>query len=117
LLWLGNELDGRAMAGVVPTAGTMTSRLTLGYRDVRTTRRSPLGPGGTHLRGHEFHYSTVEPRNDDLAPTTPGTVAPAAWLDERTFASYLHCHLGTAPELAHAFVGAAASAGPHERAL
>jgi cobyrinic acid a,c-diamide synthase len=109
LLWLGERLDGQAMAGVVPTTATMTSRLTLGYRSVHTTVRSPLGPAGTQLRGHEFHYSTVDPRRDDLTPSVPGTAAPAAWLDERVFASYLHCHLGAAPELANAFVGAAAS--------
>jgi cobyrinic acid a,c-diamide synthase len=110
LLWLGEQLDGKAMAGVVPATATMTSRLTLGYRDVHTAVRSPLGPAGTHLRGHEFHYSTVDPRRDDLVPTVPGAAAPAAWLEERVFASYLHCHLGAAPELATAFVGAAASA-------
>ena len=110
LLWLGKALDGKPMAGVVPTTATMTSRLTLGYRHVRTTARSPLGPAGTELRGHEFHYSTVDPRRDDLAPAVPGTAAPAAWLDEHVFASYLHCHLGAAPELARAFVAAAASA-------
>jgi cobyrinic acid a,c-diamide synthase len=108
LLWLGEALDDRAMAGVVPTTATMTARLTLGYRDVHTAARSPLGPPGTHLRGHEFHYSTVDPRRDDLTPTVPGTAAPAAWLDDRVFASYLHCHLGAKPELAHAFVTAAA---------
>jgi cobyrinic acid a,c-diamide synthase len=37
LLWLADELDGHAMAGVVPTTATMTSRLTLGYRHARTT--------------------------------------------------------------------------------
>jgi len=110
LLWLGDALDGQPMAGVVPTAATMTSRLTLGYRHVCTTVRSPLGPAGTELRGHEFHYSTVDPRRDDLAPVVPGTAAPAAWLDERVFASYLHCHLGAAHEVATAFVRAAASA-------
>jgi len=110
LLWLGEALDGKAMAGVVPTSATMTTRLTLGYRDVHTSVRSPLGPAGTQLRGHEFHYSRVDPRRDDLEPTVPGEAAPAAWLDDRVFASYLHCHLGAAPDLARAFVGAAASA-------
>ena len=117
LLWLADELDGHAMAGVIPTAAVMTSRLTLGYRAVRTTVRSPLGPAGTPLRGHEFHYSTVDPGNDDLAPTVPGARAPAAWLDEHVVASYLHCHLGAAPELAHTFVRAAASVMSSDRSL
>jgi cobyrinic acid a,c-diamide synthase len=112
LLWLAEQLDGRAMAGVVRTAATMTSRLTLGYRDVRTAVTSPVGPAGTRIRGHEFHYSTVEPRRDDLTPGAAGTIAPPAWIDEQVVASYLHCHLGAAPDPAQAFVRAAAHAGP-----
>src|SRR5262249_8591238 len=56
LLWLAEQLDGRPMAGVIPTTATMTDRLSLGYRRVRTTTASPLGEAGVELRGHEFHY-------------------------------------------------------------
>jgi cobyrinic acid a,c-diamide synthase len=107
LLWLADHLDGRAMAGVLPIAATMTSRLTLGYRHVRTAVRSPLGPAGAPIRGHEFHYSAVDPRREDLTPVAAGSNVPPAWLDQHLFASYLHCHLGAAPELATAFVRAA----------
>ncbi len=61
LLLLCRSLDGASMAGVIPAAASMTGRLTLGYRDVITNVATPLGPAGRSLRGHEFHYSELEP--------------------------------------------------------
>jgi cobyrinic acid a,c-diamide synthase len=110
LLWLADQLDGRPMAGVVPTAATMTDRLSLGYRSVRTTTPSPLGAAGVELRGHEFHYSTVDPPGHALQPVRPGDRAPAAWSGPRLLASYLHVHLGAAPALAESFVRVASPA-------
>jgi len=40
-------------------------RLNLGYRRAATLRASPLGPAGTRLRGHEFHYASVISSGDD----------------------------------------------------
>ena len=71
LAWLCRDLDGHPMAGVIAATATMTDRLHLGYRTARTTVASPLGPAGTELRGHEFHYSTVDPPGDALAPAQP----------------------------------------------
>jgi cobyrinic acid a,c-diamide synthase len=104
LLWLADELDGHAMAGVVPTAATMTSRLTLGYRHACTTTPSPLGPAGTELRGHEFHYSSVEPRGDAFEGLGATGAPPPGWANPRLLASYLHVHLGGAPALAATFL-------------
>ncbi|HLM18958.1 MAG TPA: cobyrinate a,c-diamide synthase [Acidimicrobiia bacterium] len=109
LLWLGQHLDDRPMAGVVPTAARMTSRLTLGYRQAQTTGESPFGAAGRTLRGHEFHYSSVEPRGVGLA--SPTGVVAATWLSPRVFASYLHLHLGNDAELAAEFVRRSASGG------
>lgn len=110
LLWLAERLDQRPMAGVVPTDARMTSRLTLGYRQVCTTAASPFGGPGRTLRGHEFHYSAVEPVGGDVRAEIPSGAAPATWLGPRTFASYLHLHLGDDPELAASFVSHAAAA-------
>ncbi len=108
LLWLSQRLDDRAMAGVVPARAAMGSRVTLGYRHARTRVPTPLGPAGLEIRGHEFHYSTVSPRGDALAAVTPGTTTPPAFASPRLLASYLHVHLGAAPDLAAAFVRSAA---------
>jgi cobyrinic acid a,c-diamide synthase len=48
------------MAGLV---GVETSfekrRMTLGYREARIASDCALGPAGSVLRGHEFHYATI----------------------------------------------------------
>ncbi|HEY9215926.1 MAG TPA: cobyrinate a,c-diamide synthase [Ancylobacter sp.] len=40
-------------------------RLNLGYRRAVTLAASPIGPMGTKLRGHEFHYAAVTFAGDD----------------------------------------------------
>jgi cobyrinic acid a,c-diamide synthase len=104
LLWLARSLDDHTMAGVIDTGAVMTERLTLGYRTATTRADSPLGPAGLVLRGHEFHYSTTEPTGDALALKGRFGSGPGGFADRRLLASYLHVHLGAAPELATAFV-------------
>jgi cobyrinic acid a,c-diamide synthase len=108
LLWLATELDGRPMAGVLPAVSSMTERLTLGYRTAVARVGSPLGPAGTELRGHEFHYSTTEPSGDALELAGRFGQGRAGFADDRLLASYLHVHLGAAPHMAEAFVRTAA---------
>ncbi|MFV0307787.1 MAG: cobyrinate a,c-diamide synthase [Desertimonas sp.] len=107
LLWLADRLDKRAMAGVVPTAVTMTDRLTLGYREATITDASPLGPAATSVRGHEFHYSTCAPTGSAITLRTHRSVQRAGFATERMLASYLHLHLATRPDIAEHFVVAA----------
>jgi cobyrinic acid a,c-diamide synthase len=40
-------------------------KLHLGYREARLAADGCLGAGGTRLRGHEFHYASVEAQGDD----------------------------------------------------
>lgn len=110
LLWLGRTLDGRPMAGAVPCDARMTDHLTLGYRRGRTRVTSPLGPAGAELRGHEFHYSTVDPPGDGLATDGRAGANDGGYLGPTLAASYLHLHLGAAPAVAEAFVRACADA-------
>jgi cobyrinic acid a,c-diamide synthase len=112
LLWLARSLDDHPMAGVVGAEARMTDRLTLGYRCATTTVASPLGPAGTALRGHEFHYSTIEPAGDALDLEGRFGRGPGGFATPRLLASYLHLHLGAAPDLAEAFVRIAASPPP-----
>jgi cobyrinic acid a,c-diamide synthase len=99
LLYLVRELDGHPMCGVLDAEATMTDRLTLGYREARALMDSPLAEYGADVRGHEFHYSTVE---------TGGEAKPAWELIGRgkegfvsggVHASYLHTHWAATPEL------------------
>jgi cobyrinic acid a,c-diamide synthase len=112
LLYLARELDGHAMCGVVPAAGRMVGRMTLGYREATALTATPWMDAGEQVRGHEFHYSAVE---IDVG-------APPAWrLAARGIereggvavggvqAGYLHVHWAAHPELAARFVRAAAA--------
>ncbi len=55
-------------AGLLDVATSFARRkLHLGYRIARLIENSPLGPAGTTLRGHEFHYASVETQGDDAA--------------------------------------------------
>ncbi|MDQ5859608.1 MAG: cobyrinate a,c-diamide synthase [Thermoproteota archaeon] len=51
------EKKARKMAGIIEADTLMTGRLTLNYTDAECN-----GPifGNTRLRGHEFHYSSIE---------------------------------------------------------
>jgi len=106
LLWLARSLDGHPMAGAVAADAHMTTRLTLGYRRAKPRVATPLGPADTELRGHEFHYSTVDPAGDALhwhgrqGPGQGGFASPTL------LASYLHLHMAADPSLAERFVGA-----------
>ena len=111
LLWLAASLDGRPMAGVVDATATLTDRRELGYRTATTTSPSPLGPAGTALRGHEFHYSTTDPAGTALTLTGRTGTASGGFATPRLLASYLHVHLAAAPALVEAFVAAAATVG------
>jgi cobyrinic acid a,c-diamide synthase len=103
LLYLSRSLDGRPMCGVLDAEASMSGRLALGYREATAATDSPLGPAGTELRGHEFHYSTVTP----AAGASPawrlrarGTERAEGFAAGAVHASYLHTHWAATPAIA-----------------
>jgi cobyrinic acid a,c-diamide synthase len=130
LLYLAQELDGHEMCGVLPVRARMSERLTLGYRDAVAASATPWLDAGERVRGHEFHYTQVEPAEtvgDGAVGPSAGTgvppgLAPAWTLSARgkeraegyagggIQASYLHVHWAAHPELARRFVHAARAA-------
>ncbi|HSZ15376.1 MAG TPA: cobyrinate a,c-diamide synthase [Solirubrobacteraceae bacterium] len=137
LLYLSRELDGHEMCGALPVRARMTQRLTLGYREATAATATPWLDAGERVRGHEFHYTHVEPADESaegahaergrtayVEPTQAAGVAPRpAWTlsargSERAEgyvaggvqASYLHVHWAAHPELAARFVHAARAA-------
>ncbi|HEX5610549.1 MAG TPA: cobyrinate a,c-diamide synthase [Solirubrobacterales bacterium] len=115
LLYLCEELDGKPMCGVLPARGEMGRRLTLGYREATAVAAGPLCEPGEGLRGHEFHYSAVEPLPTPDAAAWKLAAGGAEWSEgfvrDGIHASYLHLHWAAFPQLAHRFVSAAARAG------
>ncbi|MDD4255102.1 MAG: cobyrinate a,c-diamide synthase [Methanofollis sp.] len=68
LIYLCERLSSDAdypMAGVLPADARMNPRFqALGYVEAKSTGTSPLLPAGLSFRGHEFHYSSVDPAAD-----------------------------------------------------
>ena len=92
------------MAGVVAAEATMTDRLTLGYRSATVATPSPIGPPGTVVRGHEFHYSTVEPSGDALVFRSRFGERADGFATPGLLATYLHHHPGGDPSAITRFV-------------
>jgi cobyrinic acid a,c-diamide synthase len=99
LLYLVRELDGRPMCGVLDAEATMTDRLTLGYREARALTDSPLAESGADVRGHEFHYSAVEPGAGERTAWDIIGRGPEGFVAGGVHASYLHTHWAATPEL------------------
>ena len=118
LMYLGGHLtmfDGsrHRMLGLVPADSVMTTdRMSLGYRQVASLG-TPFLPAGEAVRGHEFHWSTLE------APVQEATAAyrvldddprPEGFRVGSVTATYVHLHLGARADLAPNFVNFIAAA-------
>jgi len=110
LLYLVRELDGHPMSGVLDATAGMTGRLTLGYREARALTDSPLAESGAEVRGHEFHYSTVEPGAGERPAWDLAGRGPEGFVAGSVHASYLHTHWAATPELPRRLVRAARTA-------
>ncbi|MEN7973169.1 MAG: cobyrinate a,c-diamide synthase [Verrucomicrobiota bacterium] len=95
------SLDGTRfpMAGKIDGSIRMTNALqACGYREVVTNENTLLGPAGTVLRGHEFHWSEWE----DKPPLGYGAFQTGkhewGYADETVLASYFHIHFGNSIE-------------------
>jgi cobyrinic acid a,c-diamide synthase len=85
------------MCGVLPARAAMAGRLrALGYRTARPREDSFLAPRGQELRGHEFHYGTL-----DGTPAGPwrdafdwegsrGALGTEGWWNGAVLATWFH---------------------------
>ena len=121
LMYLANaleDLDGatHAMVGLLPTVVRLRPRrLSLGYTEVTFTGAAPLGAAGIVARGHEFHYSSIDPVPDAVARVyrlcrRHGEERAEGYVVGRALMSYVHLHFASNPELAGRFVDACAAA-------
>lgn len=114
LLFLLEELDGHEMCGVLPGRGTMSGRLTLGYREAVAATATPWLDAGERVRGHEFHYSQITRSGDGPGAawhlSARGTERTEGFAAGAIQASYLHVHWAAHPQLAWRFARAARAA-------
>jgi cobyrinic acid a,c-diamide synthase len=109
-----SETGGRAypMAGVLPLLMEMTERLVqFGYVMVEFTENCLLGPKGTVIRGHSFHYSRITSRNEAATSyrvqySMSGKEELEGFHRGNVLASYVHLHFRANPVVAKNFVAA-----------
>jgi len=117
LMYLADALEDpegvrHPMVGLLPVTVRMRPRrLSLSYTEVTLQTASPLGPPGTIARGHEFHFSTLDPVPASVAHAYRlgrhgGADCEEGYLIGSTLLSYVHLHFGSNPELATNFVRA-----------
>lgn len=91
------------MVGVIPAVVKMQPRLSsFGYRDATMLQSSVLLPEGASLRGHEFHYSTVEYKEEEVphayrAQGLRGT-SQEGYGRANLLAGYTHFHFASNPQ-------------------
>ncbi len=100
-----------AMAGCFDLRVTMSDRLrSLGYREIRLKKDTIIGKKGDVLRGHEFHYSSLEQTDTradnvyEVSSRAGQDIQLKGYQTANTLGSYLHLHFGSNLSCAAHFV-------------
>jgi len=127
------DLEGvpHDMVGAIPAKAVMgNKRAGLGYKQLTIGTDSPMGPSGTELRAHEFHWSSLHPLGDSMSIAGGPTHNGIDWEDAfevvssagsssidglvgrvggnppNLIASYMHIHFGGSKGAAQSFLEA-----------
>ena len=105
----GEELP---MVGVIPRQSIIRSdrgRLVIGYREATALRDTLLTHRGEVVRGHEFHYSSLNApfAQEDAAYAFTMHGQGEGFAHGNLLASYLHLSISGFPVVAQRFVAAA----------
>jgi cobyrinic acid a,c-diamide synthase len=99
------------MTGILPCETIMnTSLQTLGYCEVTIREKCIIGNQDMRLRGHEFHYSSIENSAENISENgydivyRNGRSKVCGYINKNILASYVHLHWGQTPEAAESFI-------------
>lgn len=112
------DLEGNffKMANIFPFKTKMKKeRPYLGYREIELNEDCILGEKGQRIRGHEFHYSEIDPSTFSLQPSAVTTcyslfdntgkrLQKEGYRYKNALASYVHVHFGSNPAIAGNFI-------------
>jgi cobyrinic acid a,c-diamide synthase len=117
LMVCGRELvdgTGRAfpMLDLLPLRTVMQDRLAaLGYVTWQAVGETLLGPAGSEVRGHEYHYSRLEAlgslRSGARLERDGQEARPDGFVSGGLLAGYAHLHFASNPAVVHALLGGA----------
>ena len=97
------------MLGLLPLEMEMTNKLVdFGYVTVTFTQDCLLGPKGTSVRGHSFHYSRIFSDHEVATSyqvdfSLSGKQQHEGFTRGNVLASYVHLHFGANPVVAEHF--------------
>jgi cobyrinic acid a,c-diamide synthase len=106
--WLEDQQGERhAQVGLISGGTRMTDRLQqFGYAEATFLHDTLLGPQGTTVRGHHFHYSVYEPGGSPpacayrITRKRTGESYLEGFRHHNVLATYFHLHLGSQPQMA-----------------
>ena len=106
------DLEGKSheMVGLFAAEAVMSKvRMTLGYRELQVSQPCLLGEVGITARGHEFHYSLVEPKGQlQYGCTLMDAQGKSKGLDGliagNTLGLYSHLHFASQPRIAASLI-------------
>ena len=103
--YLGRTLDGFQMCGALPHASTAAGKpVRFGYVTLTAKEDGLLGPAGTVLRGHEFHYwDSTDNGSSFFAEKPNGKCWDCVVSTPTLYAGYPHLFLPANPDAAAAF--------------
>ena len=109
------DLEGKSyqMVGLFEAEAVMSkARMTLGYRELQISQPCVLGEVGITARGHEFHYSVVEPKGQlQYACTLRDAQGKSKRQDGlvagNTMGLYSHLHFASQPKIAASLIASA----------
>ena len=103
--YLGSELSGKKMCGVLAHSGSNTGKLVrFGYITMSALCGGLLGPAGTELKAHEFHYWDSTENGSAFHAVKPnGRNWDCCIMTETLYAGYPHLYLLSCIPAASAF--------------
>lgn len=103
--YLGDELAGRKMCGVLPHSSFNTGKLVrFGYVTITSKHAGLLGPEGTRMRTHEFHYWDSTDNGGSFHAVKPnGRNWECCVMTDTLYAGYPHLYLMSCIPAAAAF--------------
>lgn len=105
-LYLGEQLEGESMLGLIPMECKMTDKLqNFGYVKLKPLEETELLPLGSSVPAHEFHYSASNVQKHCLRAEKPsGKAWDAGYSKDGLFALYPHIHFYGAMDMARRFL-------------
>ena len=103
--YLGRELDSHKMCGILNHSSFKTDHLVrFGYITLNSKKAGLLGPAGTELKAHEFHYWDSSDNGDAFNARKPnGREWECAVMTDTLYAGYPHIFLPASIDSAEAF--------------